>query len=405
MKLKKYLFAVLLGVLVFTISCKKEERAIEPPIEEEEEVKVDTIEEKIKGMSLEEKIGQLLIVGIEETTIEEDTIKLIEDHKVGGFILFSRNIKDEHQTLELLNSLKEANFNNDIPLFLSIDEEGGRVSRLPKSFAKLPEAKKIGDMNNKDFSFKYGKIVGERVKLLGFNVDFAPVLDINSNPKNPVIGNRAFGSTIDVVVDNGLKVMEGIQSVGVIPSIKHFPGHGDTDMDSHVNLPKIEKDINELENLELVPFKKAIDDGVDMVMVAHILFPKIDSEHPSTMSKEIIDGILREKLDFKGVVISDDLTMGAIVKNYSLENAVVSFLKAGGDIALVCHGKDNPNKVIEKIKEALDEGILAEEEINEKVYRILKLKEKYKIEDNLIDTIDLDRLNEDTQELLKNMNK
>jgi beta-N-acetylhexosaminidase len=405
MRLKKYLFAVLLGALVFTISCRKGEGTIEPPIEEEEEVKIDTIEEKIKGMSLEEKIGQLLIVGIEETTIEEDTIKLIEDYKVGGFILFSRNIKDEHQTLELLNSLKEANSNNDIPLFLSIDEEGGRVSRLPKSFAKLPEAKKIGDINNKDFSFKYGKILGERVKLLGFNMDFAPVLDINSNPKNPVIGNRAFGSTIDVVVDNGLKVMEGIQSTGVIPSIKHFPGHGDTDMDSHVNLPKIEKDIDELESIELVPFKKAIDDGVDMVMVAHILFPKIDSEHPSTMSKEIIDGILRERLDFKGVVISDDLTMGAIVKNYSLENAVVSFLKAGGDIALVCHGKDNPNKVIEKIKEALDEGILGEEEINEKVYRILKLKEKYNIEDNLIDAIDLDRLNEDTQELLKNMNK
>lgn len=375
---------------------------IDKPIDE---VKIDIVNEKIKGMSLEEKIGQLIIVGFEGKNINEEVIKFIEDLKVGGFILFSRNIDDENQTLKLLNDIKEANSNNDIPLFLSIDEEGGKVSRLPKSFIKLPESIKVANKNDKDISYEFGKILGERVKILGFNMNFAPVLDINSNPNNPVIGSRAFGITANQVVDNGIQVMLGIRDTGVIPAVKHFPGHGDTDIDSHVNIPKIEKTIEQLKSSELIPFKVAIDKDVEMVMIAHILYPEIDKDYPATMSREVIKGLLRDELGYDGIIVSDDMTMGAIVENYTLEDGVLSFIKAGGDIALICHGKDNPDKAIQKIIGAIRDGELKEEDINKKVYRVLKLKEKHKLKDNIIDEIDLITLNNKTKEVIERIKK
>lgn len=414
MEIRKKVFILLIFTIVFLVGCRGhnldlEESDIEEPnndyIEDDNSIPFDPINDKIKSMSLEEKIGQLMIVGFEGTNISKETRRFIEEFKVGGFILFSRNIVDEKQTLELLNNLKEANSNNDIPLFLSIDEEGGKVSRLPKTFVRLPEAMKVGNKNNKDISYKFGNILGERVKALGFNIDFAPVLDINSNPKNPVIGNRAFGTTVAQVLDNGLEVMTGIRDIGVIPAVKHFPGHGDTDVDSHINLPKVNKTIESLKSFELIPFLEAIERDVEMVMVAHILYPDIDEKYPATMSPRIIKETLREELGYNGVVVSDDMTMGAIVENYTLEDGVLSFIEAGGDIALICHGKDNPEKVFEKIKEAVEIGELKEEDIDKKVYRILKLKEKYKLEDKIIDKIDIEILNQDTRKLIEEINK
>lgn len=377
----------------------------EEDIQQDEIVKIDPIEEKIKSMSLDEKIGQLIIIGFDGTNITEDIIKTIENLKVGGFILFSRNLVDENQSLKLLNDLKEANLSNDIPLFLSIDEEGGTVSRLPKSFTRLPSAAKVGNKEDKEISYRFGRILGERVKSLGFNMNFAPVLDINSNPNNPVIGNRAFGSTVGSVVDSGISVMLGIREAGLIPVVKHFPGHGDTDVDSHISLPKVDKDIDELDSFEIVPFKEAISEDVDMVMVGHILYPSIDNELPATMSEKIIQGILREKLGYEGVVVSDDMTMGAIVNKYSLELGVLSFIKAGGDIGLVCHGNDTPEKVINKLIEAVEDGSLSEDDIDKKIYRILKLKEKYKLKDEKIEEIDINSLNEETKELINQINR
>lgn len=406
MKKRSRLLALFIAVMIFTIGCKKvklnqDNEDLNNLQVEEQEKEVDLITEKIKSMTLEEKIGQLMIVGFEGTNINEEAIKYIEDLKVGGFILFARNIVDENQTLQLLNDLKEVNSNNDIPLFLSIDEEGGRVSRFPKSFVKLPEAIRLGNKNDLNISYRFGQILGERVKSLGFNMDFAPVLDINSNPKNPVIGTRSFGNTVDVVKDNGIEVMKGIKDTKVIPAAKHFPGHGDTSIDSHVNLPKVDKTMEELKNFELIPFIAAIDKDIDMIMVAHILYSNIDQDHPATMSSKIIEGLLRDELGYEGVVVSDDMTMGAIVENYTLEDGTLSFIKSGGDIALICHGKENPGKVLEKIKEAVDAGELSEEYINEKVYRILKLKEKYELEDNIIEEIDLKTLNNTTEILIK----
>ena len=412
--MNRNIFLIIILVLILILSgCKNTREEIiddnnqpnEKIIEKQELEDIDEIAELLKTMTIDEKIGQLFIFGLNGAEIDEHTINMINKNHIGGFILFKYNIEDEKQTANLLNSLKETNNVNPIPLFLSIDEEGGRVRRLPNSFLKLPEAKKIGDTNDGKISLEYGKILGIRIKSLGFNMDFAPVLDINSNPKNPVIGNRAFGSTTDIVVSNGLQVMKGIRSEDIISIIKHFPGHGNTSMDSHIDIPTVNEGLKELEGLELIPFTKGIDEGVDGIMVGHILYPELDKDMPATLSKNIINDILRGKLSYKGVVISDDMTMGAIVKNYSIEDASAKFLKAGGDIVLVCHGYENQLNVIDRIKQEVQIGNISEVELDEKVYRIIKLKQKYNIEDNLIDEVNIDAINARTKELLDKINK
>ena len=226
-------------------------------------------------------------------------------------------------------------------------------------------------------------------------------MDINSNPKNPVIGNRAFGNNPEVVTSYGIPVMKGIQSMGIISGIKHFPGHGDTDVDSHINLPVINKSLEEIRDFELIPFKKSIEEDGDMIMIAHILFPNIDKEYPSTMSKDIITYLLRKEMGFEGVIISDDLTMGAIIENYTLEGATLKFLQSGGDIALICHGTDDFKSIFEYIKIKVKNEEIPIEDIDNKVYRILKLKKKYNLQDTKIDELNIEEINNKTEEILK----
>lgn len=373
----------------------------EPGADEDTAPEVDKIKVMIEDMTLEEKIGQLLIVGLEGTHISERDIAQMDTNKVGGFILFSRNIENKSQVIELLNSLKSNN-NNEIPLFLSVDEEGGIVSRLKNIYKNLPNAAVLGKMDDEQLSFDYGEVQGLKLKSLGFNLNFAPVMDINSNPDNPVIGNRAFGSAPEVVLIHGRAVSKGMEGQGIIPAIKHFPGHGDTKTDSHLSLPVVDKSYEEIMKMELVPFKEMSDEA-EMIMIGHLLFPKIDSEYPATMSSNIINGILREDFGYDRVIVTDDMTMGAIVQNYSIEDAAVKFLSAGGDILLVCHGEENPDIIIGRIKEAIQSDELSMEDIEEKVYRILTLKDKYNISDELMDSNDDFQLDEKINKLINNL--
>lgn len=403
---KKTLTLILIGVLLFLSGCKSKEeglivdennKASDEIVEEEE---IDEIQKLIDGMTIDEKIGQLFIFGFDGTQVDENVIKAIEEYHVGGFIFFKDNIVDAEQTVRLLNTLKDINASNRLPLFLTVDEEGGIVTRLSDIYLALPSARTIGDIDNGQLSLEYGRLLGERVSELGFNMNFAPVLDVNSNPNNPVIGKRAFGTEVDTVVKHGLKVMEGINSTNVIAVAKHFPGHGDTSTDSHIGLPVIDKSMEEMENLELVPFKRAIEKGLDTIMVAHILFPQLDGKNPATLSHKLITGLLREKLAFDGVVISDDMTMGAITENYTIEEAAYKFLKAGGDILLICHGYENQQKALNKIKEEVEKGNITEKELDEKVYRIIKLKRKYALEDRPVEYYDVSNVNSHIEEFL-----
>ncbi|AVP54061.1 beta-N-acetylhexosaminidase [Clostridium tetani] len=404
--MKKFnLFIVLLLInFAFLLGCGKNNKSNNRNINNETSKAPklnndNSMQVKLNSMSLDEKIGQLLIVGFDGYEANKNIESLIKKNYVGGVILFGNNIRSAEQTMKLTNSLKSINSKNKIPLFISVDEEGGRVSRMPKELEKLPSNKIIGEINNSNLSYNIGKIISKELTCLGFNMNFAPVLDINSNLQNPVIGDRSFGNNANLVTRLGIKTMEGLREGNIIPVIKHFPGHGDTSVDSHVGLPLINHDMKRLNEFELIPFKEAINNNADVIMISHILLPKIDSSYPATMSKIIIKDVLRNDLKFNGVVITDDMTMGAITKNFDISNAAIKSINAGTDIILICHGYDNEIYVINSIKEAVENNIITEDKINESVYRILKLKEKYKISNDTVDNIDVDKINSEIKSI------
>ena len=381
-------------------------QGIDPPIPQQPStepapIEKDPIAEQVKGMSLEEKIGQMLIAGVDGYEINDNEVKLIREYHIGGFILFARNINKPEQLLKLTNSLKAENAANRAPLLISVDEEGGRISRLPKDVTNLPRNKTIGKINNKDFSYEVGLRLAEKVQAFGFNMDFAPVLDINSNPKNPVIGDRSFGTDAQLVSELGVQTMKGIKAGGVIPVVKHFPGHGDTAVDSHIGLPTVNNDLERLESFELIPFRDAINHDADCIMVAHIRLPKLDEENPASLSRTIITDVLRGKLQYKGVIITDDMNMGAIMETYDLAAAVLKAVDAGNDIILVAHKYENALYAFHTIQKAVLDGVLSEKRIDESVYRILALKSKYNLQDKPIDSVDVDVLNVKIEETLK----
>lgn len=366
-----------------------------PPKKED----IDPLKKQIEQMSIDEKIGQMVIVGLDGYEIDELSLDMINKYKVGGFILFKRNIQSAAQTLNLINSLKEANQVNKIPLFIAVDEEGGSVSRMPDEFLKLPTSRAIGKINSEEFAFQIGSVIGRQINSLGFNMNFAPVLDIDSNPKNPVIGNRSFGANPEIVSRLGIATMEGLKS-HVISAVKHFPGHGDTSVDSHIGLPVVNHDLDRLKSFELIPFANAIKNGVDVVMVAHILLPEIDERNPATLSKTVITDILRNEMKFNGVVITDDMTMGAIIQNYDIGNAAVMSVAGGADIVLVCHDNEKQIQILEALRQAVIDGVISEDSLDEHVYRVLKLKRKYDLKNQNIESVDVKGINEKIGDVL-----
>ncbi|WP_172197887.1 beta-N-acetylhexosaminidase [Saccharibacillus qingshengii] len=330
----------------------------------------------LAGMTLEEKIGQMMIAGVEGTSLRAADRALIQDHGVGGVIFYADNIDSAAQTKKFAAEVQAANPEPALPLLVSVDQEGGRVARL-KGVDKIPTAGAIGQRGDAAYARSIGERLGNQLLSQGFNLDYAPVLDVNSNPDNPVIGDRSFGADAALVSKLGIPVMQGLESKNVIPVVKHFPGHGDTSVDSHISLPVVNKTLAQLDKLELIPFKKAIAADADVVMIAHILLPKLDKQYPSSLSKAVITDLLRGKLGFKGVVMTDDMTMGAIAKNYGIGEAAVQSVKAGSDIVLVAHGADNAIDSITAIKQAVKSGAISEKRIDESVLRILALKAKY----------------------------
>lgn len=354
-------------------------------------------EQGIESMSLDEKIGQMIFSGVDGTEMTTETENIIRNYHVGGIILFGNNIESKKQTVTFLNEMKNANTDNPYPLLLGVDEEGGSVTRMPDEIKNLPSSRSIGELNNPDVSFNVGTMLGKQMKALGFNLDFAPVLDVNSNPNNPVIGDRSFGDNPNIVTKLGVQTMKGIQNEGIISVMKHFPGHGDTGVDSHLELPEVNKSYEELAALELVPFKQAISKGADVNMVAHILLPKIDKDYPASMSKKVITGMLRDDFNFDGVVITDDLTMEAITDHYNVADASVQTVKAGGDLLLVAHDPNLIIEVFDTLKAAVEDGEISEDRIDKSVERITHLKETYEISDEKTSIPDVQLMNENVE--------
>ncbi|OUN06418.1 beta-N-acetylhexosaminidase, partial [Flavonifractor sp. An9] len=357
----------------------------------------DPVAEALAAMTTQEKVGQLLVAGIGGTGAGEDGLQAVQDYQVGGVILFGRNVESADQLADLTNELKALNGDN-IPLFLCVDQEGGRVDRMPPEVDDLPSAYDYiaggGD------PLERGKVLSAQCAAFGFNLDFSTCLDIWSNPDNTVIGDRAYGSDPDTVTRVGLAVNEGLEQGGVIPVVKHFPGHGDTSTDSHVDLPVVDKTAEQLKEFELIPFQAAIDEGTPCVMVAHILMTQIDPDLPASLSPEVVTGLLRQELGFDGVVCTDDLTMGAISNTYGMGEAAVMAVEAGCDLLLVCHETDNLTAARDALLSAVDAGRISMERLDESVYRILSLKQEYGLTNHLVGQPDIEALNARIQAIL-----
>ena len=329
-------------------------------------------------MTLEEQIGQLLMVGFWGTTPTPEIIDLIQHFHIGNIILFSRNIHDSLQVLELTQQLQKIarEAGQRYPLLIAIDQENGIVQRLGDIATILPGNMALGAIGSEDIACKVAEATGNELKGLGINMNLAPVVDVNNNPANPVIGVRSFGEEPSLVARLGSAMVKGYKAAGMISCLKHFPGHGDTIIDSHLSLPVIPYTLQRLEALELVPFRSGIEAGAESVMIAHIAFPKLmeQSTLPATLSPSIAKELLREHLNFKGVILSDCMEMRAISDRFGTEQAVVMALKAGIDLVLVSHEYKRQRASIQAIQAAVQSHELTTNEVRRAAERVLKLK-------------------------------
>jgi beta-N-acetylhexosaminidase len=330
----------------------------------------------INELSLEEKLGQLIFIGFKGYKLTDEIREMIKTYKFGNFILFLRNFKNLEQFEKLTRDIHEEVLKSiGVMPFIAIDQEGGNVVRIMHKSTYYPGPMTLSATNLSNVK-EISHLMGKHLISLGVNMNFAPLLDININPKNPVIGIRSFSDNIEMVSKFGIEEIKGMQEEGIIATAKHFPGHGDTEIDSHLGLAVLPFDKNRLYNIELKPFKEAIDKGVDNIMSAHIIFKQIDKENPATISKDIIKGILRDELNYKGLITSDCMEMKAISKTITTPIGVAKAIKAGVDLVLVYHTKQLQIDSLKQIKKYLEDNLITIDDIDEKINRILSYKKK-----------------------------
>lgn len=333
----------------------------------------DEVMDVVNGLTIEEKVGQLVFAGY-QPSLPEQLENLVTVHKVGGIILFKRNFSDMSELLTATARLYALNRANRLPLFIGMDEEGGTVSRLPEGATKLPDARLLGQINDPDLVYWAALIQAQELRALGVNVNFAPVLDVYA-PGTNFLYNRSFGTDPDIVSSLGVAFMQGLTEGGVLPVGKHFPGHGATPVDSHFNLPVIRSDMTIVEHRELVPFRAAIAADIPAIMAGHLVFPALDdSGLPATRSKGILTDLLRQKLDFDGLIFTDDLEMGAYMGTASWEEAVVQSVSAGADMLIIAHSYEKQAAAISALRDAVSMGRISMEKLDAAVYRIVRAK-------------------------------
>ena len=327
-------------------------------------------------MNIHHKIGQQLIIGLSGTSLTSDEKKFIVENNIGGVCLFGRNVIEPKQIRDLcaeVQSLRHL-MPEKAPLFISIDMEGGRVHRLKPPFTQWPALKLVGDLDAPTVAFHFSQRMGVELMSVGINLDFAPSVDVFTNPKNTVIGDRAISSDPYQVEKMASALIRGYIKSGIISCAKHFPGHGNTLVDSHEELPVEESTLERLHEVELVPFKKALRSRVDMVMTSHILFKNIDPKWPVTMSEFFLKKMIREEFKYRGIIVTDDLGMKAMAKYHTPEDIPVRALQAGADILLYCNEPEIPPIAVDSLISAVAQGRLDKNDIEASYKRIQDLK-------------------------------
>lgn len=318
-------------------------------------------------------LGQLFITGLNGLELSETSAAFLKSANIGGVIFFAPNYENPGQIAEFVNQIQECK--SELPLWISVDHEGGRVQRFKKSFTKIPDAAALASAGSPKQVFELAQMIAKELKAVGINLNFAPVADINTNPKNPVIGTRAFGSDEETVTKMITAVVRGHLVEEVQPCVKHFPGHGDTSVDSHFALPKVETDLNTLSEREFKPFIKAFKSHCSLVMTAHVICKKIDADRPATLSPKILQDILRDQLRYSGLIVSDDMEMKAITDHFGAEDAPRLAIEAGCDL-LIYRTEAATRAAHAALTRALDAGKLDPELVLESAERIRDVKKK-----------------------------
>ncbi len=331
---------------------------------------------KYDNIDIEIKIGQLIVAGFKGT--EGNCARMITRGHIGNVILFSRNIKSAEQTARLTQGLQELCLKeNGLPAFITADQECGSVDRFQGAITPFPGNMAVSAaVQDPEEVSHMGEMLGKELRSLGIHIDFAPCMDVICNPKNTGIGVRSYGADPKRVAELGSAMIKGLEKGGVLGCAKHFPGSGDTETDAHIGLPILKHSINRLDELELHPFKYAIENGCPMVMAGHLITECIDQEHPASVSKAVITGLLRERLGFTGLVITDCLEMGAITERYGTAKAAVMAIKAGADMVCISHTYERQLEAAVAIKAAVLSGELPIKRLNEAFERVMRAKEK-----------------------------
>ena len=348
----------------------------------------DWVDKTYNSLSQDEKLGQLFIVALYTNKGEEfinQIRNIVKNEKIGGLILMQDDAARE------INLVNEFQSQSKVPLMIGMDAEWGVFQRIAKAH-KYPWAITLGAIQDKNLITEMSAKIAEDCKRMGINWDFAPVVDVNTNPNNPIIGNRSFGSDVNNVVNSALAYSNGLQDNRILAAIKHFPGHGDTDKDSHLDLPVVSHNLERLEKIEIAPFKALMNKGICGVMVAHLYVPSLENEKgiPASVSKKIVTGLLKEKLGYKGLIITDALNMGAVANKFKAGELDAMAFKAGNDLMLFSQDVATGKKLIQK---AIDNGEIQQNRVEESVKKILLTK--YYLGLNQYNNINPENVNED----------
>jgi beta-N-acetylhexosaminidase len=326
--------------------------------------------------ALRQHAGRFAIVGFAGHSVPDSLRELVKTFDLGGVIYFARNVADPAQVREL--SREVAGLGRDWPLWISVDQEGGRVARLKAPFTEWPPAITLGRSGRPELAARFARALAAELRAVGINLDYAPVLDIHTNPANPVIGDRALAESAAEAAELGAAVIAALQQEGVAACGKHFPGHGDTSLDSHEALPVVDHDRRRLDAVELVPFRRAVAAGVASIMTAHVVVPAYDDTRPASLSTTMVTDLLKQQLGYAGVVISDDLGMKAVSATTPLPEATVAAIEAGCDIVLLCNSPiDDQVAAIEAIIRAAEHGRLPAERLDDAERRQRLMKERF----------------------------
>ena len=320
----------------------------------------------------------MLITGFDGICLNSELEQLIVNSRIGGLILFERNFESPGQLIRLISELQSLAMScpASVPLFISVDQEGGRVARLKSPFSIFPQPSCLGRARSESLAQRFGLALGQEMQAVGINMVYAPVLDVNTNPENPIIGTRALSESPEWAARLGKAVINGIQEAGIFPVGKHFPGHGDTDSDSHLELPYVHRDKESLEKTELEPFVQTVDQGLNVIMTAHVIYSAWDNDLPATFSPQILKNILREKLGFNGLIITDDLEMKAVEKHIPFDSIPKLGVAAGVDLYLICHDRKKTLSLQDQMIRDVKEGHIDKESIETSVKKIIDFKKQ-----------------------------